>query len=81
MADYLYHEEIQKAVEVYSDLAPNQKIGKWAACLTEKINSLPEDERAKLSVLAVQWKDKGPPEELKRQLVLYVICGGCIAYK
>jgi hypothetical protein len=67
VADHLYHKEIQQAVEAFSDLTPKQKIGKWAACLTDKINSLPEDERAKLAVLAEQWRDKGPPEEIKRK--------------
>ena len=73
VADHLYHEEIQQAVEAFSDLTPKQKIGKWAACLTDKINSLPDDERAKLAVLAEQWRAKGPPEEFKHRLVLCVV--------
>src|ERR1700679_2786037 len=73
VADHIYHAEIQKAVGHHSDLTPQQKIGKWATCLTEKINSLSKEEKARLAVLADRWKDEGPPEEVKLRLVFFPI--------
>ena len=73
VADHLYHAEIQQAVDAHADLTPKQKIGKWATYLTEKINSLSTEEKARLAVLVGQWKEKGPPEEIKHRLVFYAL--------
>ena len=82
VANQIYHAEIQKAVEAHTNLTPNQKIGKWATYLTEKINSLSDGERARLAVLAERWKEEGPPEEVKHQLVFCrIVWGIYLAYK
>lgn len=61
-----------EALKAHSSLAPQQQIGKYATLLTEKVESLSEEDKARYAVLAEQWKEKGPPQEVKRRLVLYV---------
>ena len=73
VADYYHHDKIKEAVGAHSSLAPQQKIGKWATALSEKWNSLSEESKAKYAVLAEQWKEKGPPPEVKRRLVSYKV--------
>ena len=58
-----------EAVKAHGPLAPQQQIGKWASALTEKWESLPEEDKAKYAVLAEQWREQGPPPEVKRRLV------------
>jgi len=69
VADYFHHDEIKEAVKIHELLPPQQKIGKWAAALTEKWESLTEDQKATYALLAKEWKEKGPPPEVQRRLV------------
>jgi len=57
VADYYHHDEIMEAVKAHGSLNPQQQIGKWASSLTEKWDSLSEEDRTKYAVLAEQWRE------------------------
>jgi hypothetical protein len=59
------------AVKAQGPLTPQEQIGKYASFLTEKIESLSEEEKARYGVLAKKWKEQGPPTDVKRRLVFY----------
>jgi len=71
VVDYYHHDEIAEAVKAHSSLNPQQQIGKWASALTEKWESLPDEDRIKYAVLTEQWREKGLPIEVKRQLACH----------
>ena len=71
VADYYHHDEIMETVKAHGSLDPQQQIGKWASALTEKWESLSEADRIKYAVLAEQWRESGPPIEVKRRLACH----------
>jgi len=60
------------SIKALGPLTPQEHIGKYASFLTEKIESLSEEEKARYGVLAKQWKEQGPPPDVKRWLVSWI---------
>ena len=69
VVNYLCHDEIKEAVKASGIKDPRQRIVQWAKALSEKYNSLTDEEKAKYGVIAKQWTNEGPPAEVKQQLV------------
>lgn len=72
VVDYLWHEEIAKAVNDSGITDPHQWIAEWSKATSEKYESLPESEKARYAVLAEEWKKKGLPLKVKQRLVFSV---------
>ena len=67
VADFYHHDEITEAFKAN----PEPGIGKWQHLLSEKWNSLPDEQKARYGVIAEQWKEQGPPPEVRRRSVPY----------
>ena len=64
---YLYHDEMEKRMKQYDSLPSKKKIGKWALELSDLIEGLSEEDMAKYTLMAEEWRNQGPPEELQRK--------------
>lgn len=66
-----FHDEIENTVAACGITDPHARIAKWATTLSDKYNSLSEEEQNQCSILAERWNKEGPPAEVKRQSVSY----------
>lgn len=66
VVDYLCHDEIKEIVSKSGDSAG---IGVWSTAVTEMFNSLSDDKKMEYTLIAEEWRKRGPPLEVKRQLV------------
>ena len=67
VAAHFHKKEIDETLEKeFGDLAPNQRIAKWANILTGIMSELDSVTLNRYSVLAENWKKEGPPREIQR---------------
>jgi hypothetical protein len=69
VVDHLHRSEIEEAVNNAGPSDPGARIGLWSTAVTEKFNSLTDEQKTKYAVMAENWKASGPSEEFKQQLV------------
>ena len=69
VVNYLCHDEIEEAVKESGIKDPHQRIAQWAKAVSDKYNSLTDEEKTKYGVIAEQWTNEGPPAEVRQRLV------------